>query len=65
LVAKAPNVAEFPGDFAERPPKVAAHLHITSRFNEFHCTGYYVEAGSTVTVTVLEGRFDGFKREEL
>lgn len=55
---KAPNLCEFPGDFLDNPPKVTAQVEIKSKFNEFHCTGYYVESGTSMKVTVLEGMFN-------
>lgn len=61
LVVKALNISEFPGDFAAKPDKTDGTVFIKSRFNEFHCTGYYIEAGTTVNVQVLEGSTTGWE----
>jgi hypothetical protein len=50
---KAPNIEEFPGNFSTlaSPKTTTALVSIKSKFDEFHCTGYYIAAGSSVLVS--------------
>ncbi len=61
IVCKAPNINEFPGDFNDTPTKVTATIEIKSKFNEFHCTGYYMVAGTNIEIEVLEGNVGGWE----
>ena len=58
---KAPNINEFPGDFLTEPTTTNGIVVIKSKFNEFHCTGYYIAAGSSIKVSVLEGSPTGWE----
>jgi hypothetical protein len=61
---KAPNIEEFPGSYSDiNYPEIVqtAIVTVKSKFDEFHCTGYYMAAGSLVNVTVLEGSISGWE----
>ena len=60
---KAPNIDEFPGDFstADPPETTFGVVTIKSKFDEFHSTGYYIAAGSSVRVVVLDGNPNGWE----
>ena len=58
---KAPNISEFPGDFLTEPTATHGIVVIKSKFNEFHCTGYYIAAGTSIKVSVLEGSPTGWE----
>ena len=60
LRIKAPDIEEFPGDFLEKPETSTVILSIKSKFDEFHSTGYYAPAGSSIKVTVLDGNPAGW-----
>lgn len=59
---KAPNVEEFPGTYSEisYPESKSVIVTIKSKFDEFHCTGYYMAPGSLINVVVLEGSVTGW-----
>jgi hypothetical protein len=60
---KAPNIDEFPGNYQslDLPCTTTVIVEIKSKYDEFHCTGYYIMADSTVRVTVLEGNYAGWE----
>lgn len=60
---KAPNLDEFPGNYSDMsyPETKSAIVTVKSKFDEFHCTGYYMAAGSLISVTVLEGSTSGWE----
>jgi hypothetical protein len=60
LRIKATNIEEFPGDFVAKPETTTAILTVKSKFDEFHCTGFYAPAGGSITVTVLSGNPTGW-----
>jgi hypothetical protein len=66
----APNIEEFPGDLQDKSNYTAdsdaeqkgivATVKIKSKYDEFHCTGYYLIAGCSMRLTVLEGNPKGW-----
>lgn len=60
---RAPNIEEFPGCYSEinYPHLKTVIVTIKSKFDEFHCTGYYMAPGSMISVTVLEGSIFGWE----
>jgi hypothetical protein len=60
---KAPNIEEFPGNYPslDLPNTTTVIVEIKSKYDEFHCTGYYIMADSTVRVTVLDGSSNGWE----
>ena len=59
---RAPNIDEFPGNYnySSYPQATNTVVSIKSKFDEFHCTGYYMAAGSIVRCLVLEGNPAGW-----
>lgn len=54
---KAPGVDQFPGDFKE-PPQFESDVLCTveASAREWFCTGYYVAAGTTVQIDIIESQ---------
>lgn len=63
LRIKAPNIEEFPGTFPTTysPDFKNPIVTIKSKFDEFHCTGYYIMPGTAVQITVLDGNPTGWE----
>ena len=58
---KAPGIEEFPGDFKQDPALLEnIELKISCQFQERVSTGYYLPAGTTLTVNVSSGSFEGW-----
>lgn len=56
LGEKAPNINEFPGDFNELPELITnVQISLTTNFSEWLSTGYYLPAGVTMTLMVIQG----------
>jgi hypothetical protein len=54
--SKAPGIEDFPGDFSGEPEILSnVELKLVSRFNELISTGFYLPAGYTLVVQVLDG----------
>lgn len=57
----APYIYDFPGDFTTVNEDILhAIVGIKSKFDEWHCTGYYLPAGIVMNVKVLEGNLNGW-----
>lgn len=59
---KAPYFNRFPGDYYDGVMYnfYEPIISIKSKFNEFHFTGYYLPAGCTLAINVLEGSYHGW-----
>jgi hypothetical protein len=57
---KAANIEEFPGSYHNLPETTMEVILIKSKFDEFHCTGFYVAPGALARLTVLEGNWTGW-----
>jgi hypothetical protein len=58
---KAANIEEFPGTYLSAIPDTTMDvISIKSKFDEFHCTGFYISPGASARLTVLEGNWAGW-----
>lgn len=63
LTIKADNCEEFPGSYSmlDKPEFIDTNVTIKSKFDEFHCTGYYLAAGTQAVITLIEGNPSGWQ----
>ncbi|ESO88465.1 hypothetical protein LOTGIDRAFT_165593 [Lottia gigantea] len=55
-----PGIANFPGDFESTPSKTSVTLTLSSYQEDVHPTGYYVQAGDSLAVSVLSQNGKGW-----